>query len=303
MEPVERTLPAALRALVRETPLVEAPGLGGWLKLESLQRTGSFKLRGACVALARLHAQGTRQVIAASAGNHGLGIATAAAALGMGCEIVVPENAAQNKRDKISALGATLRVAGADYDAAEAVAKQRAAEANLAFVSPYDDDDVIAGNGGWLGRELRAQLPTVHRVVVPVGGGGLVAGLLGQLAQRGVEVIGVQPRGATAMARSLADNRAILEDHGVTVCSGLDGGVSERTFRIARDYFLRVEIVEEEAILPAISWAYHHLGQIIEPAAATVIAAAHGPVRPDPDTVFVISGGNLDAATLERALE
>jgi len=301
--PPEAALPEPLRGLVRETPLVDAPALGAALKLESLQRGGSFKVRGTCVALAALHARGVQRVVAASAGNHGLGLALAAAALGMHAELFVPKNAAQIKRERIATLGAVVRMEGADYDEAEAAAKARATEVGLPFVSPFDDDAVMAGNGGWLGREILKQRPSTRRIVVPVGGGGLVAGLLGAVPGA-VEIIGVQPTGACAMARSLREGTAILTDPGDrTICSGLDGGVSARTFAIARDRQLRVEIVEEEAILPALAFAYRRLGQVIEPASATVIAAALGGLIPcEAETVLVVTGGNVDAALLDRAI-
>jgi threonine dehydratase len=296
-------LPAALQSLVRVTPLVSGGGLRGWLKLESLQRTGSFKLRGACVALAALAARGERAFIAASAGNHGLGVACAGRALGLEVHIVAPANAATKKRDGIRALGAALSIEGADYDEAEAIAKARAERQGLPFVSPFDDDAVIAGNGGWLARELLAQRRSLRRVVVPVGGGGLVAGLLAELAPRGVEVLGVQPEGANAMARSLASGAAILVDHGATLCSGLDGGVAERTYLVAREHGLRIALVEEAAILPAIAYAYRTLGQLVEPASAAVLAAARaGLVSVDDETVLVLTGGNLDVSLLDRAL-
>jgi len=300
---VEDALPPGVRSLVRTSPLVESRALGCMLKLEFLQRTGSFKLRGACVALARLHAAGATSVIAASAGNHGLGVACAAQVLGMSATIVVPQSSAQNKREKIAALGAILVIEGADYDEAEAIAKRRASEEGVVFVSPFDDDDVMAGNGGWLARELLAQMPALRRVVVPVGGGGLVGGLLAVLAPHGVEVLGVQPRSASAMARSLVEGGPILVDGGATIASGLDGGISARTYEIAREHALRMILVEEDEILPAVAWAYRELGQLIEPASATVLAAALAKkLTLDASTVVVLTGGNLEGALLDRAL-
>jgi len=139
---------------------------------------------------------------------------------------------------------------------------------------------------------------------VPVGGGGLVAGLLLELAARGIEVIGVQPRGAAAMQRSLALGAAQLTDEGVTICSGLDGGVAERTFAIAQRHGLRIVLVEEDTVLPAVAYAYRVLGLSIEPAAAVVLAAARaGAIALDGETALIVTGGNLDEAVLDRALE
>lgn len=293
--------PASAHALVRRTPLVA--GLGGWLKLESLQRTGSFKLRGAVTALTRLAEAGVGQVIAASAGNHGLGVALAGRALGLRVTLVVPQNAARKKRDGIVALGAELVVEGAGYDDAERVAKTRAARDGLPFVSPFDDDHVIDGNGRWLARELMAQRPSLRRVIAPVGGGGLIAGLLLELGPRGVEVIGVQPEGACAMAESLRRGTPLLSDEGETVCAGLDGGVSQRTFDIARRHGLGIVTVPEAAVLPAVAHAYRALGLVVEPAAAVGIAAVlRASLTLDSECALVITGSNVDDTVLDAAL-
>ncbi|MEO6950935.1 MAG: pyridoxal-phosphate dependent enzyme [Polyangia bacterium] len=286
---------------VRETPLVPC-ALGCLLKLESLQRTGSFKLRGALAALRALAADGVKHVVAASAGNHGLGMACAGAALGIAVTVVVPENAVEKKRAGIRAYGAELIIAGAGYDDAERAARKLSASRGLPFVSPFDDEHVIAGNGGSLGEELLRQRPSLRRVVVPVGGGGLVAGLIDVLAPHGIEVIGVQPRGASAMARSLGHGAAQLVDDGITVCSGLDGGVSERTYARAQKYQLRIQLVEEADVLPAIAYAYRALGQLVEPASAVVIAAVRAGLVVDDETALVITGGNLEPSLLEAAL-
>src|SRR5262245_57684603 len=167
---------AAISRHCRRTPLVAAPALGQgvWLKLECLQRTGSFKLRGACAALATTPA---REIVCASAGNHGLGVALAARALDRRATVVVPKTTPAVKRDGIAALGAEVRVTGANYDLAEAAARALAAERGVTFVSAFDDEAVIFGNGQTTGEEIRAALPEVAQVVAPIGGGGLMAGL------------------------------------------------------------------------------------------------------------------------------
>ena len=291
------------RTLVRETPFIHSAELGCWLKLESLQHTGSFKLRGAVIALARLAKDGHRHVVAASAGNHGLGVALAGAAMGMSVTLFVPTSAAKKKRDGIASLGAELIVAGAGYDDAEVAAKVYATEKDLPFVSPFDDDDVISGNGRWLAQEMVAQRPTLKRVIAPIGGGGLVSGLLEELRPRGIEVLGVQPAGASAMAKSLRDGKAHLTDDGVTLCSGLDGGVSQRTFEIVKRHALRISVVEESSVLPAVAFAYRSLGLHLEPAAAVVIAAVKAKQVPvDEHTALLITGGNIDETVLDLAL-
>ncbi len=293
-----------LLGFVRKTPLVFAPPLHCWLKLESLQATGSFKLRGAALKLSRMEpAARARGVVASSAGNHGQGVGLAAAQLGFAATVVVPEHCPAVKRDAIAGYGVEVVVTGAGYDEAEAYAIQLARERTVPFVSPYDDDEVIAGNGGWLGREIAEQHASVSRVVAPVGGGGLIAGLLQALPA--VQVVGVQPRVNCAMHDSLVQGRALTDYRGgETLCDGLEGATSQRTFEIARAHRLEIALVEEEEILEAIGFAYRALGQVVEPSAAVGIAAARtGRVPTDEETVIVVSGGNIDPALLGRAIE
>jgi threonine dehydratase len=298
-------LPEGARRLCRVTPLVDAPALGCALKLESLQRTGSFKLRGAALRLASLTDDERRRgVVAASAGNHGQGVALAARALGIAAQVIVPETTPRVKRDAIAALGAQLSVAGRNYDLAEAEARAIAARTGAVFVSPFDDELVIAGNGRWLGEELLAQRPDTTTVVVPVGGGGLVGGLAAALAGRGVSIIGVQPAANCAMHDSLASGRALtVYDGGHTRCEGLEGPVAERTFALARDHGVRVVLVDEAAILAAMAFAYRALGLCVEPSAAVGIAALRaGLIAPSPRTVVLVTGSNVEPEQLDEAL-
>ena len=289
-------IPDEARALVRRTPLVFAPPLGCWLKLESLQATGSFKLRGAATKLARLP-RGSR-IVAASAGNHGMGVALAARALGHSVTVVVPESAARVKRAGIAALGAEVIVDGAEYDDAEAAAIELVPERDAFFVSPYDDEDIIDGNGRWLAQEIAAER-TFKRLLVPVGGGGLIGGLAQALP--GVEVIGVQPRANCAMYESLAKQEAQTRyTGGATLCEGLAGAVSQRTYELARAHVARILLVDEEAVLDAIAFAYR-MGFVVEPSAAVVIAAARESA--DENTCAVVTGSNIDPETLDRALK
>jgi threonine dehydratase len=297
-------LPEEARRLCRQTPLVFATPLGCWLKLESLQATGSFKLRGAAVKLARLSAEErARGVVAASAGNHGLGVALAARRMGLHATVVVPQLAARSKVEGIERLGAEVVRVGAGYDAAERFARKIADEQGRVFVSPFDDDDVLEGNGAWLGRELREQRPSLERVIVPVGGGGLIGGL-GRELSAGVEVLGVQPRVNCAMHDSLRDGRAhVTYGGGATLCDGLEGAVADRTYQLARAYVRRIVLVEEEQVLHAMAFAYRALGLVVEPSAAVGLAAARaGLVPTDGETAIVITGSNVDPEILDRAL-
>jgi threonine dehydratase len=310
-----------VRRLTRVTPLVPAPALGRrtgadvWLKLECLQRTGSFKVRGAAARLAALSpAAGAGstttnprpRVIAASAGNHGLGIALAAKAFGVDATVLVSAQTPVVKRQGIAALGAQVEVAGATYDEAEAEARRRAvADPGLVFVSAFDDDHVIAGNGGLLAREILAQLPDVQHVVVPVGGGGLAAGIGVEMVPRGVQLLGVSPEANCAMRRSLDEGRAYTTyAGGPTLAEGLEGAVSERTFEMAKDYFPNIALVSEIAIRRAIVYAYRSLGILCEASAAPALAV----LLEDPEplrgsrVVVLISGGNIEPDLLDQLL-
>jgi threonine dehydratase len=291
---------------VRKTPLVFAPPLNCWLKLESLQATGSFKLRGAALKLSRMAAaERARGVVTASAGNHGQGLALAAARLGVRATVVVSEQCPQVKRDGMTRFGAELIVAGAGYDEAHHHAVELAAARGVPYVSAYDDDDIIAGNGEWLGRELREQHASISRVIVPVGGGGLVAGLLRAFAGSGVDVVGVQPRVNCAMHDSLAAGRALVDYRGgATICEGLEGATAQRTYDIARAHQLRIALVDDDETLAAVGFAWRALGFVVEPSAAVGIAAARTQRLPtDEDTVLVVTGGNIEPALLEKAID
>jgi len=305
-----------VRRLTRVTPLVPAPALGRrtgadvWLKLENLQRTGSFKLRGAAARLAALALEAggapPKRVVAASAGNHGLGIALAAQAFGIDATVLVSSQTPEVKRAAIAALGAKVEVAGATYDEAEAAARRRAAgDDDVVFVSAFDDDHVIAGNGGVLAREILAQLPDVQAIVVPVGGGGLAGGIGVEVVPRGIKLLGASPEANCAMRRSLDEDRAYTTyAGGPTLAEGLEGAVSERTFAMARDYFPDIALVSELAIRQAIVYAYRTLGILCEASAAPALAALlddASAVR-GRRTVVVISGGNIEPDLLDQLL-
>jgi threonine dehydratase len=307
-----------VRRLVRVTPLVPAPALGRrtgadvWLKLENLQRTGSFKLRGAAARVAALAlapagpGAGPKRVIAASAGNHGLGVALAARTYGVEATVLVSAQTPEVKRAGIAALGAKVEVGGSTYDEADVAARRRAAdEPGLVFVSAFDDDHVIAGNGGLLAREILAQLPDVQAIVVPVGGGGLAAGLGVEMVPRGIKILGASPAVNCAMRRSLDEGRAYTTyEGGPTLAEGLEGAVSERTFAMARDYFPDIALASELQIREAIVYAYRTLGIMCEASAAPALAVLlddASSIR-GRRTVVVVSGGNIEADLLDQLL-
>jgi threonine dehydratase len=301
-----------VRKLTRVTPLVQAPALSRrtgadvWLKLESLQRTGSFKLRGAAARLCAMDGAGQRRAITASAGNHGLGVALAAGAFGIEATVLVSAQTPEVKRAGIAAFGARVEVAGASYDEAEAEARRRAqADPSLVFVSAFDDDHVIAGNGGLLARELLAQLPDVETVVTPVGGGGLAGGLGVEVVPRGIKLCGVSPESNCAMKRSLEDGRAYTRyEGGPTLAEGLEGAVSERTFLMAQDYYPEIALVSEVAIRRAIVYAYRTLGVVCEASAAVAIAALleDALAIQGRRVVAIVTGGNIEPDLVDQLL-
>jgi threonine dehydratase len=303
--------------LLRRTPLLSSPALAeavgaseAYLKAESLQRTGSFKLRGALARLAALAPdQAPRGVVTASAGNHGLGIAQAAALLGLGATVLVPPTSPEVKRRGIEALGAEILVVGGGYDEAERIARGIAEERGTPFVSGFDDEHVIAGNGGTSGREIREDLGGMgpnDLVVVPVGGGGLISGVLGALHGTRAEIVGVEPETNRAMHRSLELGVAQIDypEGEPTLAEGLEGGVSERTFAIVREALAGLVLVPEEGILRAMRWAYWRGGLILEPSAATALAAVlEGKIGgPGRRVVCLLTGSNVDPDLLDRAL-
>lgn len=312
----EEALRGPAGALVRRTPLLPSPPLAppGWeaafIKAEGLQRTGSFKVRGAVARIASLAPSEARAgVVTASAGNHGLGVACAARALGIRATVVVPTISPEVKRAGIAALGAEVVVQGEGYDAAERRARFLAAERGATYLPAFDDDVVIAGNGGSLGREIARDLPggpgPGDVLVVPVGGGGLASGLAGALAGTGTTLVGVEPERNCAMRLSLERGAAVTDypEGGPTIAEGLEGSVSERTFAVCREALAGVVLVSEDALLRAMAWAFRRAGLVLEPsAAASVAAVLEGRVPPGRRVVCVATGSNVDPALLDAAL-
>ena len=275
------------------------------MKLETTQDTGSFKLRGALAALDAVVASGeaARGVLTASAGNHGYGLARAGARLGVPVTVCVSRHTPEVKRAGIAAAGATLELVDArGYDDVEAYARRAVAERDVPFVSPFDDPLVAAGNGGTTMLEVLEDRPDVATVVAPVGGGGLIAGLAAARRLRGAsfELIGVQSAACPAMVESLSRGRALLRFEGApTLAEGLEGGVSEATFRVARDELARMEVVDEAAIASAMRFARDELDLAVEGSAAVAIAwvRAHLSELRAP-VVVIVSGGNVDPDVL-----
>ncbi len=271
-----------------------------WLKLESVQRTGSFKIRGAANALLRLREQqpdvGT--VVTASAGNHGLAMATAAADVGIAVRVHLPATAPAAKRDALRRLGATL-VEAATYDEAEANAQADVERTGAVFVSAYSHSDVIAG-AGTITAEMFGVLPTLDAIVAPLGGGGLLSGeaIVAHGAAPGALVFGAEAAASPVFTGALRAGRPVTVDVAPTVADGLAGNMEpdSQTFPIVRDFVDRVVAVPEEAIRAAMREMAARERLIVEGAAATAIAAVATGLLPlsGRRAGIIVSGRNVD---------
>jgi threonine dehydratase len=289
---VEAARPAVETA-ARRTPMLTTRTIseraGGIvaLKAENLQRTGSFKVRGAAAKLAALGAAGcARGVVAASAGNHAQALAAAARAIGVPCEVFVPDDAPIAKTEAARGQGAHVHVGGGMVDDCLLSAKERAREGGLAFVHPFDDPDVVAGQGS-LGLELLEDVPDLARIVIPVGGGGLCSGvaIAVKSARPEVEVVGVRPADASL---TIADGIAVKHP-GELTSALLDQWVDE------------MAVVGEDEIAEAMVLLMERCKLVVEGAGAVGVAALlGGHVAPAASgtTVAVLSGGNVDPGLL-----
>jgi threonine dehydratase len=291
-------------AHLRPTPLVplELPGGEVLAKLDILQPTGSFKLRGALAALAALSSPGER-VVTASAGNHALALVEAARRLGLAATVVVPRTASEAKLAALRRRHADLVVHGDDYDQAERHALELA-DAGLAYVSPYNDPDVIAGQGTWVAEEAE-RLPGGATLVVPVGGGGLLAGTLLWAAGRpDLRVVGVEAAASRAVSTAVAAGRVVPVPVAPTLADGLAGNLEPGsvTPAVARGHVHAMVAVTEEEIERAIR-VLAAAGLVVEGSGAVGVAALlAGRLPLDGPTVVLLTGRNVAAATLARIL-
>jgi threonine dehydratase len=292
---------AAVTANLEPTPVLE--GDGYVLKLETLQPTGSFKVRGAVAALAALAVQGGG-VVTSSAGNHGLGVAWAAQRLAVPATVVVPETASKAKLTKLERFAIELVRAGTSYEEAEAAALALAAH-GARFVSPYNDADVIAGQAT-VGTELRAQVPGLARVVVPVGGGGLVSGIALVLAGAGVEVVGVEVERSAPMRAARDAGHAVTVPVGPTLADGLAGNLEPGsvTIDLVREHVAGLVTVTEDEVASAMRHLAREHGLVVEGSGAVGLAAVlAGRVGPAGGaTAVVLTGRNIDLGLLAEVL-
>jgi threonine dehydratase len=302
-----------LRGVVERTPLTRSTALSAlagtdvFLKHEERQRTGSFKLRGAYNALATLSAEAReRGVVASSAGNHGLGVAHAARALGIRATLFVPATAPAVKREGIIALGAEVDASFADYDAAHHAAEAFARAQRRTFVNPCAGEPLLAGQGT-VALEILEELPALGTIVVPVGGGGLVGGIAALLraVAPSAHIVGAQSDQTDAMARSLKAGRRVDVPVPPTLADGLAGQIDDVGYAIGRVAIDEMVTVSEAEIAEAIAWLAREEGARVEGSGAVAVAALRsgrtsalrGPVA------VVVSGGNIDPARWQEIVD
>jgi len=303
-----------ISSLVHRTPLLSSATLSAMtgasvlLKAENLQRTGSFKLRGAANRIAQLSpAERKRGVIAASAGNHAQGVALAASRMGIPCVIVMPRRASLAKVEATRGYGAQVELAGDSYDDAQRRAKALADERRLVLVHPFDDAQVIAGQGT-IGLEILEDAPDVRLVVVPIGGGGLIGGIAAAVKAKAprVRVVGVQAAAAPACVESLRGGRRVAVRPRPTVADGIAvGRPGKLPLELIRRYVDDVVTVDEEDITRTMVLLLERCKQVVEGAGAAALAAlmAGKAGQPRGKAVAILSGGNIDPTVIDRVVE
>lgn len=302
-----------LRGVARRTPLErsawlsEAAGTEVWLKLETHQRTGSFKLRGAFNAVASLpDRERARGLVTASAGNHGQGVALAAQLAGVAPAVVyVPASAPEAKKRRIARYGAQLRQVEGGYDQAHHAALEHAARTGATFINAFSDPAVVAGQGT-VGLEIVEDLPEVRTILVPVGGGGISGGIgiVARAMDRGIRTVGVQTEATSAMHASLAAGRVVSPPYGATLCEGLEGDVDEPGLALASEVLDGVVLVAEAAVRRTMRRLFQEEGIVAEGSAVVGVAALlEGAVgRVEGPVVVVLTGGNVDGDRLAAIL-
>jgi threonine dehydratase len=296
----------AIAPFVKSTPLVRSEflstscGCPMFLKLENLQITNSFKPRGVFNKLLHLSAEEKdKGIITASAGNHGQAVAFAAQTLNYQARIVVPTTTPKIKIEGIRKYGADLVLFGETYDEAELKAKELARRDGCVFVSPYNDELIIAGHGT-IGLEILEALPNVDTIMVPLGGGGLISGIsiAVKSSRPDVQVVGVQSQSSPVMYASLKAGKIVdvQKAEAKSIAEGLSGNVGPITFEIAQKYVDRVVLVREETLRHAVYVLWTYDKQVVEGSGAAAVAPVieDKPLFKGRTVVSVVTGGNID---------
>ena len=302
-----------LKQVIRETDIIHAPNINPeseiFLKTENLQITGSFKVRGAYYKISRLSdEEKARGVVACSAGNHAQGVALAAQKNGIKSVICLPDAAPISKIEATRSYGAEICLVNGVYDDAHAKAEQLKEEMGYTFIHPFDDDDVIAGQGT-IALELIDQLDKIDAVVVPVGGGGLISGIAFAIKNLHpeIKVYGVQAAGAASMVQSVKDGKIECLSSVSTIADGIQvKEPGENTFRYVNEYVDDVVTVTDDQISSAILALIEQQKLIAEGAGAASVAAVMFDKIPDikdKNVVCLVSGGNIDVTILSRVIK
>ncbi|MGM8363905.1 threonine ammonia-lyase [Virgibacillus sp. W0181] len=303
-----------LKGRVNETPLIYSDilskdvGTDVWLKMEGLQKTGSFKARGALNKLDSLSDEEMQKgVVTASAGNHAQGLSYAAGLKNISAKIVVPENTPATKREGIKRLGGDLEVYGATYDEAEEHAHKLAEETGRVFVNAFEDDYIIAGQGT-SGLEAFLQEPDFDAVVVPAGGGGLLCGvaLVAKAINPSIKVIGVQTHASPPWYYSFKAGELVDVEYKDSYAEGLHGGISQGNLDLVLNIVDDFVLVEEESVAKAVHWMAKEHHHIIEGSGAAGIAAFQEGVLDDlkgKKVLTLVTGSNLDVNRLAQFTE
>ncbi len=297
---------------IRKTPLElshqlsEQAGSEVYLKLENWQKTGSFKIRGALNKMLSLSSEEIQKgIITASAGNHGLGVAHAAKMLDIQGKIVVPENASLAKIKALQNYDLELLKQGRDYDEAEEIAWQIQKREDLTFIHAFSDPEIIAGQGT-IGLEILEDLPDAQTILVPIGGGGLIAGIAiaAKSIHSKVKVVGVQSEASPAMFNSVQAARCVETPIEETIADGLAGRfVAEFTLELTRKHVDEVVLVSENGIKEAIKFVIENEHMLIEGAAAVGVAALlEEKVKTHGKTVVLLTGRNIHSQVLKEIL-
>lgn len=283
---------------VTRTRLIHDSHFNAWLKCENEQKTGSFKWRGALSKLS-LFPSG-QSIVTASTGNHGLGVANAAVLFELNAKIFIPASASPRKIEKLKSLGAELVLVDGDSLDAEMQGKAYATQHSLPWVSPYNDPDVIAGQGT-IGVELDQDLEHIDKVYITVGGGGLISGIASWLKTHNpsIEIIGCQPVNSPEMYLSILSGKVVTAPESLpTLSDGSAGPLEEDsiTFGICNEVIDRFIVVTESEIEVAIKYLYEHHQLVVEGAAGVAMASMmKDPTRQSNDkSVVILCGGNID---------
>ncbi len=301
----------ALKTVIRRTDLISAPNINPdshiYLKPENLQITGSFKVRGACFKIAQLtEEEKAKGVVACSAGNHAQGVALAATTHGIKSLICLPDNAPISKIEATKWYGADVCLVEGVYDDAYQKALKLRDEKGYTFVHPFDDEDVIAGQGT-IGLELLEQLPDLDAVIVPIGGGGLISGVAFAIKHLNpnVKIYGVQTSGAPSMLNSIEHNKIERMGFVRTIADGIAvKEPGEHTFEYCKKYVDEIVTVNDDEISTAILALIEQHKLIAEGAGAVAVAAAmfnKVPIK-GKKAICLVSGGNIDVTILSRVI-